>query len=252
MATLTAMTNEPTHDGEFDPANQAEVERLLYMATRYFSAALAGLSQAQRAEVLEEAQAEAIIAALEYDLSTARTTKWKTAANRANTIVRKYLRELPRQPQNETDVLQRIRGAVGYDDDPEGDAGELDLTVLAVEDDDDGDYDPHDLTEQELQAEVDQGLATFGPDEDEQTEAVGEEIAPFARGADEDAEHFEMRRHLLKTATDPERTILERWTQPATEVGAALGLSGAAVRQRKTRLRKVIDAEIAKPGPLQQ
>jgi len=167
--------------------------------------------------------------------------------------VRKYLRELPRQPQNETDVLQRIRRAVGHEDDPEGDAGELDLTVLAVEDDDDGDYDSHDLTEEESQAEVDQWLATLGPDEGEQADAlVGEDVAPLARASDEDAEHFEMRRHLIKAATDPERTILQRWTESATEVGAALGLRGDAVRQRKTRLRKVIDAEIAKPGALEQ
>ena len=95
--------------------------------------------------------------------------------------------------------------------------------------------------------------ASAAADEDEQADAlVGEDVAPLARASDEDAEHFEMRRHLIKTATDPERTILQRWTESATEVGAALGLRGDAVRQRKTRLRKVIDAEIAKPGALEQ
>src|SRR2546422_3089919 len=94
--------------------------------------------------------------------------------------------------------------------------------------------------------------ASAAADEDEQADAlVGEDVAPLARASDEDAEHFEMRRHLIKTATDPEWTILQRWTESATEVGAALGLRGDAVRH-KTRLRKVIDAEIAKPGALEQ
>jgi hypothetical protein len=252
MASLSAMTSDQTTpEGEFDPANQVEVKRLLFAATRPYAAALRNLSPRERSDVLEEAEAEAIIAALEYDLSTARTTKWKTAANRANTIVRKYFRDLPRRPQNETDVLERVRSKIGSDEDPEGDAGELDLTVLAVEDDDDdGEYEAHDLTDGEYEAERGQWIASLGVEDLPEEGAAGVQIEPIDRGDDEDAEHFEMRRHLIPTAVDPDRTILQRWTEPAAVIGHGLGLSGDAVRQRKTRLRKIIDAEIAKPGPL--
>jgi hypothetical protein len=253
MASLSAMTSDQTTpEGEFDPANQVEVKRLLFAATRPYAAALRNLSPRERSDVLEEAEAEAIIAALEYDPNTARTTKWKTAANRANTIVRKYFRDLPRRPQNETDVLEGVRSRIRGDEDPEGDSGELDLTVLAVEDDDDndGEYEAHDLTDQEYEAEREQWIASLGVEDSLDEDASGVQIEPLDRGEDEDAEHFEMRRHLISTAVDPDRTILQRWTGPAAVVGHGLGLSGDAVRQRKTRLRKIIDAEIAKPGPL--
>ena len=251
MASLSAMTSDQTTPtGEFDPADPVEVKRLLFAAARPYAAALRNLSPRERADVLEEAEAEAIIAALEYDPSTARTTKWKTAANRANTIVRKYFRELPRRPQNETDVLERVRRTMGGDDDPEADAGELDLTVLAVEDDDDGEYEAHDLTDEEYAAEREQWIASLGVEDSPDDDASDSQIEPIDRGDDEDAEHFEMRRHLISSAVDPDRTILQRWTELAAVVGHGLGLSGDAVRQRKTRLRKVIYAEIAKPGPL--
>jgi hypothetical protein len=252
---LELMSNHEPTRGEFDPANEAEVERLMRAATHRYGGRLALLPASQRQEVEEAARFGAIEAALLYDAAEAKTTKWKTAANRANTIVRKFFRELPQRPQNETDVLQRIRrkGNDG-DADSEGDAGELDLTVLAADDDDDDEYDG--LSDEQYDALVreEDGLlaATAGEAEAarDEVEPTEEELNPLLRASDEDAEHFEMRRRLLATAREPDRTILRHWTLPATETGQLLGLSGDAVRQRKTRLRRLIDKEIARPDPL--
>jgi len=261
MHSLDSMTDPGSVRGDFDPANSKEVDRLMRAATMHYGERLALLPASERAEVLDDARFGAIEAALSFDPATAKTTKWKTAANRANTIVRRFFRELPRQPQKETDVLQRLRrgGRGGDDADTEGAAGDLDLTVLAVDDDDDDypDADEYDgLSDEEYDAFVrgaeEQLLRATDAADDERAyvEPTDDALHPLVRAIDEDAEHFEMRRRLLVAVPEPDRTILRSWTLPATEVGSLVGLSGDAVRQRKARLRHVIDAEIARPEPL--
>jgi hypothetical protein len=256
MHSLVSVTDPEPVRGEFDPANTKEVDRLIRAATIHYGERLALLPRSQREEVLEGARFGAIEAALSYDPATAKTTKWKTAANRANTIVRRFFRELPRLPQTETDVFERVRrvGRGGGDADPEGDAGELDLTVLAADDDDDyDDFDEYDgLSAEEYDAlvrEDEELLATSGATENEpvEVEPTEDELNPLVRAVDEDAEHFEMRRLLLAKANEPDRTVLRFWTLPATDVGQMIGMSGDAVRQRKTRLRRLISAEIQRP-----
>lgn len=226
-------------------------------ATIRYGERLALLPPSQRQEVLDEAKFAAVESALSHDPATAKTTKWKTAANRANTVVRKFFRERPRKPQNETDVLERIRKhSHAGEGDPESDAGELDLTVLAADDDDEDYVDDDDgLSDAEYDAIAQEEQALLDAydsegDAREQVEPTEEELNPLERAHDEDAEHFEMRRHLLSQASEPDRTVLQNWTRSATEVGQMIGMSGDAVRQRKTRLRRLIESEIARPEPL--
>jgi DNA-directed RNA polymerase specialized sigma24 family protein len=130
--------------------------------------------------------------------------------------------------------------------------------VLAADDDSDDSHDSDDydgLSDEEYEAfvrEEEELLATAGAGEGE-SEQVGpteDELNQVVRAVDEDAEHFEMRRHLLASADEPDRTVLRYWTFAATEVSQMVGISGDAVRQRKTRLRRLIDAELGRPGQL--
>jgi hypothetical protein len=247
MSSLAHVDDGPR--GEFDPTSDAEVERLVCAATRFFGETLALLPSTTRREILDEVRFGAIEAALAYDAATAKTTKWKTAANRANTIVRRRLRELPREALTETDVFTEIRR--------EHPGVTPDLTLVMANTGDDDDrwelspeeermLDEADTEEEALRRE-------FGGEEDDPDAPIDDPTEadrdPLLRADDEDAEHFEMRRLLMNESAEPDRTILRRWTHSAPEIAALVDLSPDAVRQRKTRLRRRIEAELSPPAP---
>jgi len=68
--------------GDFDPADERQLARLVRAAL--FRLDLTDISVSQRSEVVAAARAGAIDTALVYSATTAKTTKWKNAANAAN------------------------------------------------------------------------------------------------------------------------------------------------------------------------
>lgn len=219
--------------GDFDPADPGQLDKLVAAAARPLSLQLRPLSPAHRQEALEAARSAAIEAALRYRASTARTSKWKNAANAANYAIERYIKW-----RSKTSTL-----GSGDDTDEEQAVSALDRAVaqdFASEELRGSEYGPSVIALAESQKiSLDEAEKML----DEEAEAAWERVV------EADNRYHGRLARLRRSLAPVDQFLLEtvlrrddlRVPQPtAAELAAQTGLTEANVRQRRSRLQKLV------------
>lgn len=225
--------------GEFDPADPGQLNKLVAAAARPWSLQLRLLSPAHRQEALEAARAAAIAAALRYRASTARTSKWKNAANAANYAIERYIKW-----RSKTSTL-----GSGDDTDEEQAVSALDRAVaqdFASEESRGPEYGSSVIEDAAIRA-----LAKSQKISPEEAERIFDEEreADWEREVEADGRYEKRLARLRRSLAPVDRSLLEtvllghdpRAAQlTAAELAEQTGLTEANVRQRRSRLQKLV------------
>lgn len=231
---------EPT--GEFDPADPVQLDKLVAAAARPLSLQLHWLSPDHRQEALEAGRSAAIEAAMRYRASTARTSKWKNAANAANYAIKQYIEWRPKTSTGADQPVVPRRASGEPDDDEEHAVSALDHKVA------------QDFASEELREEYAPSVIAFAESQkislDEADRILDEEgEAAEERFVEADNRYHRRLARLRRSLAPVDQFLLEtvlrrddlRVPQPtAAELAAQTGLTEANVRQRRSRLQKLV------------